>query len=80
MVNYKGLNKVLFGNQTQKTNAFGLPVFEPQSHSRGKSDRDSRRSFTRTQQNDIVDRQKNRCAKCNVELARSHTHFDHIKP
>jgi 5-methylcytosine-specific restriction endonuclease McrA len=42
--------------------------------------KDSRRSFTQSQKNEICDRQKNRCAKCKAHLLKAATHYDHIKP
>lgn len=44
------------------------------------NDKDTRRSFTQTQKNEICDRQNNKCAKCRDPLLRSATHYDHKIP
>jgi hypothetical protein len=44
--------------------------FGPQS-----KPKDERRSFNRTQQNEIWDRQEGHCKMCKEKLARSATHF-----
>lgn len=42
--------------------------------------RDKRRSFTRTQKNEILYQQDNKCAKCHKKLDPRATEFDHKKP
>ena len=42
--------------------------------------RDERRSFNRTQQSKIWEKQHGKCAKCKKSLKPSSTHYDHIKP
>ncbi len=42
--------------------------------------RDSRRSFTKSQQKKIFDRQKGRCALCGERLELSSTHYHHKVP
>ena len=48
----------------------------------GKAERskDSRRSFTKTQKNEIWERQNGRCAKCPKKLDTRTVEYDHIKP
>ena len=45
-----------------------------------KDTRDNRRSFTRSQQKKIFDKQKGRCAMCSERLELSSTHYHHKKP
>lgn len=42
--------------------------------------RDSRRTFSPTQRNEILHQQNNRCANCQKQLDPRDTHFDHKKP
>jgi len=42
--------------------------------------KDPKRKLTKSEENEVVDRQKNKCAICGKPLKRSHTHFDHKTP
>ncbi len=65
----------IFGNKI-KGNPFGLEL----GSSSKKIEKDSRRSFTQSQKNEIWDRQGGRCAKCDKPLKRAATHYDHKIP
>ena len=45
-----------------------------------KKERDTRRTFAKSQQNEILYQQDNRCAKCHKKLDPRATQFDHKKP
>jgi 5-methylcytosine-specific restriction endonuclease McrA len=45
-----------------------------------KPKRDSRRTFTKTQQKAIFQKQKGKCARCHKKLDLRATQFDHKKP
>ncbi len=53
---------------------FALP------NSRKRANRDSKRSFNRTQKNEILYQQNNKCARCKKSLDPRTTDFDHKKP
>ena len=42
--------------------------------------RDSRRTFTRTQQKELISRQENKCNLCKKELSTDNVDYDHIIP
>jgi len=50
------------------------------SPGKSKPKKNSRRSFTRTQKNEILAQQDNKCAICHKPLDPRATHFHHIKP
>jgi len=54
---------------------FGLPSLYP-----NQPKRDSRRAFTRTQKNEILYQQDNKCARCHKKLDPRAVQFDHAKP
>lgn len=58
----------------KKTDVLGLGT------SREESQRDSRRAFTRTQKNEILSQQNNKCARCHKRLDMRDVHFHHKKP
>jgi 5-methylcytosine-specific restriction endonuclease McrA len=45
----------------------------------GSKKRDSKRSFTKVEKNEIFDRQNGKCAKCHKPLKLAYTHFHHKK-
>lgn len=53
---------------------FGLPQQNKEV------ERDTRRSFSQSQRNDIWDKQNGKCARCKNPLKRASTHYDHITP
>lgn len=67
----------ILGNKINTKDPFGLRIG---TSSKKKPDRDTRRSFTQSQKNEICDNQNNKCAKCKEPLLRSATHYDHKIP
>jgi hypothetical protein len=63
------------GDFLPKKNPFELPSMHP-----SKPKRDSRRSFNRTQKNDILHQQDNKCAICHKKLDSRDIHYHHKKP
>lgn len=64
-------------------NEFGLPTPDEILGNKPKEKskkRDRRRSFTRTQKNEILYQQDNKCAVCHNKLDPRATEFDHEKP
>lgn len=64
-------------------NAFGVNTKDPfglRTSSKKNTERDTKRSFTISQKNEICDKQNNKCAKCKKPLKRSATHYDHKIP
>ena len=77
----------LFGPPSDDDHADLLGFGTPKKRKRKKTTRktktkkrDSRRSFTRTQKNEILYQQDNKCAKCHKKLDPRATEFDHKKP
>lgn len=64
-------------------NEFGLPTADEIVGNKPKKknkERDRRRSFTKTQKNEILYQQDNKCARCHNKLDPRSTEFDHEKP
>jgi len=67
----------ILGNRINTKDPFGLGI---RTSSKKKTDRDTRRSFTQSQKNEIWDKQEGMCAKCEETLKRAGTHYDHKIP
>ena len=65
-------------------NPFGLPQIKIKPIDLGlgrpERDKDSRRTFTRTQKNEIWAQQNGKCANCHKRLDPRTVEYDHIRP
>jgi hypothetical protein len=84
------INKMIWGQpqkgrKKKQENIFGGSLVDIgfSSSKKKEVERDTRRTFSQTQKNEIWDRQKGKCAGSHCEhkpLLRSATHYDHIIP
>ena len=67
----------IFGNKIKKNNSIGLNSIWRTTKSHKK---DPRRQISKSEKNEVWERQHGKCARCHKQLIPSTTHYDHIKP
>ena len=73
------VSDTIFGTPSIRTVKNPLNVSFPSLYP-SETRKDSRRSFTSTQKNQILHQQDNKCARCHEKLDPRATEFDHKKP
>lgn len=73
------VSDAIFGTPSIRTVKNPLNVSFPSLYP-SETRKDSRRSFTSTQKNQILHQQDNKCARCHEKLDPRATEFDHKKP
>ena len=70
-------NHDIFGNKIKKNNSLGLNSIWQSPKSNKK---DHKRQISKSEKNEVWERQNGKCARCHKQLIPSATQYDHIKP
>jgi nitrate/TMAO reductase-like tetraheme cytochrome c subunit len=80
---FKTLRAEIIKKEDVRKNLKFILIDEPRkklSEMKQKKEKDTRRTFTKTQKNEILAQQDNKCAECQQKLDPRATEFDHKKP
>ena len=70
-------NYDIFGNKIKKNNSLGLnSIWQSQKSNK----KDHKRQISKSEKNEVWERQNGKCARCHKQLIPSATQYDHIKP